>query len=99
MLDVTTSPEPRPAGRGEGRHAVHLELVGAVLAGRGLPGLAHALHELVGAPVAIVVPRLGRAAAPAEAVSEDELAELAAWVQGLIGGRAAATPARVVAER
>ena len=37
----------------------HLEMVGAVLAGDGLPRIAEIASEYVGAPVLIVVPRLG----------------------------------------
>ncbi|WDT93167.1 helix-turn-helix domain-containing protein [Thermoleophilum album] len=37
----------------------HLEMVGAVLAGEGLRGVARIAARYVGAPVAIVVPRLG----------------------------------------
>jgi sugar diacid utilization regulator len=53
-MDAT--PTPRTA---------HLEMVGAVLAGDGLSRLAEIASEYAGAPVAVVVPRLGGAPVPA----------------------------------
>ena len=48
------SPEPLPSPRG-----AHLEMVGAVLAGEGLERVAQIAARHAGAPVAVIVPRLG----------------------------------------
>ena len=50
-------PEPLPTPR-----SAHLEMVGAVLAGDGLERLAEIASHYTGAPVAVIVPRLGSAA-------------------------------------
>ena len=54
-----TAPESLPSPRG-----AHLEMVGAVLAGDGLERVAEIAAAHAGAPVAVIVPRLG---APVEA--------------------------------
>jgi sugar diacid utilization regulator len=51
-----TAPDSLPSPRG-----AHLEMVGAVLAGEGLERIAEIATAYAGAPVAIVVPRLGGA--------------------------------------
>jgi len=43
---------------------LHLEMIAAIIAGGGLERLAQLAGAEVGAPVAIVVPRLGDAVAP-----------------------------------
>ena len=50
--DVAPAPSPTPRG-------AHLEMVGAVLAGDGLERVAEIASAGAGAPVAVVVPRLG----------------------------------------
>lgn len=70
--------------------SVHLEMVGAVLGGHGLERVAELAGEAVGAPVAIVVPRLGVAAgAPAE---------VRGYVADRLRGRSAAAPDGVALE-
>ena len=52
--DGGSAPQPLPSPRG-----AHLEMVGAVLAGDGLERVAEIASAHAGAPVAVVVPRLG----------------------------------------
>ena len=61
------TPEQLPTPR-----SAHLEMVGAVLAGDGLPRLAEIASHYAGAPVHVIVPHLnaGRAARPAEVTAE-----------------------------
>ena len=68
----------------------HLEMVGAVLAGDGLARIAEITTEYVGAPVAVVVPRLGPLA------SRD--ARLERYVAERLEGAAPDCPLDVVAE-
>src|SRR5262245_24097371 len=49
-----SQPESLPSPRG-----AHLEMVGAVLAGDGLERIAEIAQQHTGAPVAVIVPRLG----------------------------------------
>lgn len=80
-----TAPESLPTPRG-----AHLEMVGAVLAGDGLERVAEIAALHAGAPVAVVVPRLGT---PSEAwVALDRYV-----AKRLAGGRPD-RPAEVVAE-
>lgn len=80
-------------------HAAHLQMVDAVLSGGGLQGLAEVAASLLGRPVAVVVPRLGEALAPAAALAGAELRELVSYVRARLGGRSAAVPASVALER
>src|SRR4051812_45614744 len=75
--------------------AVHLRMVDVVLGGEGLEGVAALAAGETGGVVAIVVPRLGAAAASAPL---DELPALRRYVSERARGRAAAVPAGVVAE-
>ncbi|MEA2473352.1 MAG: hypothetical protein QOE06_1267 [Thermoleophilaceae bacterium] len=68
----------------------HLEMVGAVLAGDGLPRIAEIASEYVGAPVAVVVPRLGPLA------TRD--ARLERYVAEQLEGATPERPAEVTAE-
>lgn len=74
-------------------------MVGAVLAGDGLQGLAEVVARLLLRPVAVLVPRLGEAVAPSGAVSPAELDELSAYVRAQIGGGAASAPVTIALER
>jgi sugar diacid utilization regulator len=83
----------------ESLRAVHLQMLDAVLTGDGLAAVARLAAEAAGGPVAIVVPRLGVAAASpgAEAALPD--------VRRYLGidpaqprGRVASVPAAIVAE-
>ena len=80
-LEAETLPTPRGA---------HLEMVGAVLAGDGLERVAEIAAGHAGAPVAVIVPRLG---APVEA-----WARLRALRGEAAGGRQARAPGDVIAE-
>ena len=75
--------------------AVHLRMVDAVLGGDGLEGVAGLAAGETGGAVAIVVPRLGAAAASAPV---PDLAALRRYVSERSRGRTAAVPPGVVAE-
>jgi sugar diacid utilization regulator len=77
--------------------AVHLEMVDAVLGGDGLDKVAALAADAAGAPVAIVIPRLGAAVA-APAVGEDDLATLRRYVADRVKDRPAQVPPTVDAE-
>lgn len=68
----------------------HLEMVGAVLAGEGLVRVAEIAESHAGAPVAVIVPRLG---APVDAWRAYER-----YVSATLGGGTAERPADVTAE-
>jgi PucR C-terminal helix-turn-helix domain/GGDEF-like domain len=55
---MSLAPEPTPA-QGATPRGAHLEMVGAVLAGDGLERVAEIAAAYAGAPVAVIVPRLG----------------------------------------
>lgn len=82
---MTVAPESLPSPRG-----AHLDMVGAVLAGDGLERVAEIAAAHAGAPVAVVVPRLG---APVE-----EWEPYERYVAARIAGRAAERPPEVTAE-
>src|SRR6186713_507630 len=75
--------------------SVHLRMVDAVLGGDGLEGVAALAAGEAGGVVAIVVPRLGAAAASGPVA---DLAGLRRYVSERSRSRAAAVPAGVVAE-
>ena len=70
--------------------SVHLEMVGAVLGGHGLERVAELAGEAAGAPVAIVVPRLG--------VAAGATGELRGYVADRLRGRSVAVPEEVAME-
>ena len=76
--------------------AVHLRMVDSVLAGEGLGRVAELAAEAAGAPVAIVIPRLGPAALSPGAVADVGL--LRRYVADLARGRPASVPPRVGGE-
>jgi sugar diacid utilization regulator len=82
---AVTNPEPLPSPRG-----AHLQMVGAVLAGEGLERIASIAAEHVGAPVAVVVPRVG---VPVEAWARYER-----YVMAKLGGGQPDPPPELVAE-
>jgi sugar diacid utilization regulator len=88
-------PDDRGATVMERLRAVHLRMVDAVLGGDGLEGVAALAAGETGGVVAIVVPRLGAAAASGPVA---ELAALRRYVGDRARGRAAAVPPGVVAE-
>ena len=77
--------------------AVHLEMVDAVLGGDGLDKVAALAADAAGAPVAIVIPRLGAAVA-APAAGEEDLATLRRYVADRVKDRPAQVPPTVAAE-
>jgi sugar diacid utilization regulator len=77
--------------------AVHLEMVDAVLGGDGLAKVAALAADAAGAPVAIVIPRLGAAVA-APAAGEEDLATLRRYVADRVKDRPAQVPPTVGAE-
>src|SRR3954465_7542074 len=91
--------EAQPDDRGvtvmERLRAVHLRMVDAVLGGDGLEGVAQLAASETGGVVAIVVPRLGAAAASGPVA---ELSALRRYVGDRARPRAAAVPPGVVAE-
>jgi sugar diacid utilization regulator len=77
--------------------AVHLQMVDAVLGGDGLDKVAALAADAAGAPVAIVIPRLGAAVA-APATAEEDLAALRRYVADRVKDRPAQVPPAVGAE-
>ena len=83
--------------------AVHLEMVDAVLGGDGLSRVAALAANAAGAPVAIVIPRLGAtvvsgAQPSGEEVGEERLAALRRYVGDRLRDRPSQVPPEVVAE-
>jgi sugar diacid utilization regulator len=80
--------------------AVHLEMVDAVLGGDGLSRVAALAANAAGAPVAIVIPRLGATVISglAEEAGEERLATLRRYVGDRIRDRPSQVPPEVVAE-
>lgn len=85
------------AGLVERLRAVHMQMVDAVLSGDGLPEVTSIAARAVGAPVAVVVPRLG-ASALAPSDDEDLLATLRRYVADRVKDRPVQVPDAVVAE-
>ena len=96
---MPAAPAHDPAGSGlvERLRDVHLRMVDAVLAGEGLKRVAALAAEAAGAPVAIVVPRLGEAAM-APASDEEALDVLRRYVTDRVKDRPAPVPPGVLAE-
>jgi sugar diacid utilization regulator len=85
--------DPMPAVEGGSLHDLHLSMVGAVISGGGLERLAELACSELGAPVAIVVPRVG------EAISGDgDLSRLRGYVRDRLAKRTTEVPESVVAE-
>src|SRR5438552_641525 len=85
MAGALSSTESLPTPRG-----AHLEMVGAVLAGEGLARVAEIAAAHAGAPVAVIVPRLG---APVEAWASYER-----YVASKLAGGKPKRPADIAAE-
>jgi sugar diacid utilization regulator len=99
------APPPRPAAAGGPAgaaglvarlRAVHLEMLDAVLSGDGLSRVAALAADAAGAPVAIVVPRLGVAVLTKGAAGGAD--ELRRYVSDRVADRPARVPAGVAAE-
>jgi sugar diacid utilization regulator len=91
------APRGGAGGLVERLRAVHLEMVDAVLGGDGLGRVAALAAGSAGAPVAIVIPRLGAAAAAPE-LSDEQLGTLRRYVSDRVKDRPAQVPAVVAAE-
>ena len=83
--DAAPTPEPDTTPRG-----AHLEMVGAVLAGDGLERVAEIASAHAGAPVAVVVPRLG--------IPLEGWAPFERYVSARLGGGRPPRPPEVTAE-
>ena len=94
-MAMEVQPEDRGATVMERVRAVHLRMADAVLSGDGLEGVASLAASETGGVVAIVVPRLGAAAASGPVA---DLAGLRRYVGERARSRAAAVPADVVSE-
>jgi sugar diacid utilization regulator len=88
---------PGAAGLVERLREVHLAMLDAVLAGEGLARVAALAADAAGAPVAILVPRLG-VAALAGAVGDQEAEALRRYVADRVKDRPAQVPEAVAAE-
>src|SRR6266550_3138084 len=71
---------------------LHLEMIAAIIAGGGLERLVQLASGEVNGTVAIFVPRLGEAAAPAGALRPKELSLLRRYVQSRVAKRPADLP-------
>ncbi|MEA2247787.1 MAG: hypothetical protein QOH46_2316 [Solirubrobacteraceae bacterium] len=78
--------------------AVHLEMLDAVLGGDGLTRVASLAAEAAGAPVAIIVPRLGVAVVTDESIGDAVRDELRRYVADRVADRPARVPGAVAAE-
>jgi sugar diacid utilization regulator len=76
----------------------HVEMVDAVLGGHGLTGVAELASARARGAVAIVVPALGTAVAPADHQGAGETAALTRWVSERVRNRPAAVPPNVLLE-
>ena len=94
-MAMEVPPEDRGATVMQRVRAVHLRMVDAVLGGDGLEGVASLAASETGAIVAIVVPRLGAAAASGPVA---DLGALRRYVSERSRNRAAAVPPGIVAE-
>src|SRR3954471_261730 len=96
MFNVAMEAQPaRGPSAVERLRSVHLRMVDVVLSGEGLEGVAALAAGETGGVVAIVVPRLGAAAASGPL---DDLGALRRYVAERARGRAAAVPPGVAAE-
>jgi sugar diacid utilization regulator len=77
---------------------VHLEMVDAVLSGDGLDRVAELAADAAGAPVAIVVPRLGTVAAGGGTAAGEGLEAIGRYVSDRLRDRPSRVPEEVLAE-
>ena len=89
---------PPPASLVERLRDVHLEMVDAVLAGDGLGRVAELAAEAAGGPVAIIVPRIGVAAAAGGGATDKSLPALKRYVSDRLRDRPTEVPDGVVSE-
>src|SRR5665809_173028 len=99
QIDGARAAHTDPAGSAplvERLRSVHLTMVDSVLAGEGLARVAELAAEAAGAPVAIVIPRLGPAAKSPGAVVD--IGALRRYVSDRSRGRPASVPPLVGGE-
>ena len=92
---------PSPAGLVERLRAIHLRMVDAVLGGDGLEHVARMAADAAGAPVVIVIPRLGAAAmsgGPAPLPAEATLEDVRRYVADRVSDRPSKVPADLALE-
>ncbi|MBV9213621.1 MAG: helix-turn-helix domain-containing protein [Actinobacteria bacterium] len=80
------------------QRGLHLQMIAAVMDSGGLERLAELANEAAGLPVAIVVPRLGDAVAPATSLAAPDRERLLAYVRGRMARRPVELPGFVAAE-
>jgi PucR family transcriptional regulator, purine catabolism regulatory protein len=90
-------PDPAAAADGAFLRDLHLSMVGAVISGGGLERLADLAHVELGAPVAIIVPRVGETISGTDEVKR-ELARLRGYVRDRLAKRTTEVPESVLAE-
>ena len=95
--------EPLPGDLVQRLRAVHLQMVEAVLGGDGLERVARLAAAATGAPVAIVIPRLGAIAVglqdhTVDALGEDTLNPLRRYVADRVKDRPTRVPPNLVSE-
>jgi sugar diacid utilization regulator len=88
----------RPSRLIEQLREAHTAMLDSVLAGAGLIGVAELASALTRGVVAIVVPTLGTAVAPAGHEATGETTALTRWVAERVANRPAAVPPGVLAE-
>jgi len=76
--------------------ATHLEMVDAVVGGRGLPAIAAIASRVTGADVAIAAPRMGPPAVSDSAVDESTLTALTRYVTSRLNARPVPIPEPIV---
>lgn len=93
-----TDPDATPGGLVERLRAIHLQMVEAVLGGEGLDHVARLAAEAAGAPVAIVIPRLGAFAlgGAGEGLPGETLDAVKRYVADRVKGRPAEAPEGVL---
>ena len=90
-------PDPAAAADGAFLRDLHLSMVGAVISGGGLERLADLAHVELGAPVAIIVPRVGETISGTDEVKR-ELSRLSGYVRDRLAKRTTEVPESVLAE-
>ncbi|MEA2397479.1 MAG: hypothetical protein QOK25_1035 [Thermoleophilaceae bacterium] len=83
---------------GVAQRRLHLEMIASVMDGGGLGRLCELASRETDMPVAIVVPRLGDAVAPASSVSTSDRERLRGYVEGRVANRPTELPDLVAAE-
>jgi sugar diacid utilization regulator len=93
-----TDPDATPRGLVERLRAIHLQMVEAVLGGEGLDHVARLAAEAAGAPVAVVIPRLGAFSlgGPGDDLPSETLDSVRRYVADRVKGRPVDTPAGIL---